>query len=208
MEKLRGPGLKAESIGMLQVADTVIETLINGWWLVTVEDCMTENYGEGYWLELLVNGRKLSLSETGFLTIDDVSDGMFVLNWTDVVMVLGMNANYFKNKAPEHVQEEASKCGYCDSTTYPHICLGSATEMVSTANASAPKPPKVTQVDQDATDMSKAAAQCNCGSNSSNWRHHKQIAAEPNQCVFYKEGKRIQIRERKMLRLFFSGRRS
>jgi len=199
MEKLRGHGLRDDAIGVIQVGDVVAEILVNGWWIITVEDCMTNLHGHGYYLELSQNGRKLDMNQTGFLTVDDVIDGMFVSTWHEAMLFLGWSIKYFKDRTPSSQEEE--KCGWCDSTTYPHICEGSLTtlmrwvkegaDLVSTANASAPKPPKVTQGEQDRADMSAAWSRCNCEIAQTDWRQHAPS------CEYYKEGKRIHLRNRR-----------
>ena len=185
METLIGPGLRDEKdIGQIQVADTVTEILINGWWLITVEDCMVSKRGEGYWLELLVNHEKTDLVGTGFMTIDDVIDGMFVQDWANVMMMTGININYFKDRSPLTARREANEAA-----------------MVTTANASAPNPAKISQQDQDKIDMDVGLNHCACPSTSGRWQRHVG-------CTFYEAGRRIQTRQKAMLRNFFSGRRS
>ena len=203
MEKLRGHGLRDDAISAMQVGETIIEILINGWWIIRVEDCMTNDHGHGYYMELMQNHRKLNLDSTAFETFDDDIDGMFIASWDTVIAILTLNVYYFKDKVPERELEAFVKCGWCDSTTYPHVCDGSLTEAlpdiarggrISTANASAPKPPKVTQEDQDKIDMSKAAAHCSCTSQSKGWLYHW------SGCDFYKEGQRIQARKDRIQR--------
>ena len=203
MEKLRGHGLRDDAIGVMQVTETIAEVLINGWWIITVEDCMTNDHGHGYFLELMVNNRKLNLQETGFETIDHPIDGLFVKTWHHVQLFLGWNIDYLKDMAPSRELKAFVKCGWCDSETYPHICESSLTEALpdiarggrlSTANASAPKPPKVTQEDQDKIDMAKAAGRCSCTSQSKGWLYHW------SGCDFYKEGQRIQARKDRIQR--------
>jgi len=202
MEKLQGHGLRDDAIGVMQVGETITEILVNGWWIITVEDCMTNLHGHGYYLELLVNHRKLSLEETGFLTIDDTVDGMFAYEWSHVLAVLTINIDHFKDRVPRS-EPEGDECGWCGSTTYPHICDGTLTEqirkrceaaMVTTANASAPKPPKRTQARQDMLDMSKAWGTCICPSRSGIWQEHAVG------CLFHREGDRIQHRKDRVAR--------
>ena len=197
MEKLRGHGLRDDAIGVMQVGETITEILINGWWIITVEDCMTNDHDHGYYLELRENHRKTNLAETGFLTIGDSLDGMFAYEWSHALALLTLNLDYFKDRAPSRELEAFVECRWCGSKTYPHICESSLAELadiskgglVSTANASAPKPPKVTQEDQDDIDMAKAAGRCSCTSQSKLWLYHW------SGCDFYKEGERIQSRK-------------
>lgn len=100
METLIGCGLRDDDIGMIQVGDTITEILINGWWMITVEECMTNDHGKGYLIELMVNREKLSLCETGFMTVDDVIDHLFTNNWIQAVTILGLNIDHFKENTP------------------------------------------------------------------------------------------------------------
>ena len=201
MEKLRGHGLRDDAIGMMQVGETITEILINGWWIISVEDCMTNNYGHGYYLELSANHQKRSLIETGFLTIDGAMDGLFVASWHDAMRFVGWNIDWFKDRTPD----EPEKCGWCGATTYPHICDGTLTEQinrldkivkVTTANASEPKPSEVAQEDQDKIDMSEAFCQCSCVISVADWEMH------PNRCEVRLEGERIQRRKDRVARYF------
>ena len=200
MEKLRGHGLR--ELGTVQAGPTIVEVLVNGWWVITIQECMTNDDEIAYLIELSENCQQMDLIHVGFMTINAPNDIMLVRDWQQALMFFGWNVDHFKDKVPTRVKPEpleAEGCGWCGQTVYPHICGGSLTEeagIVSTANASKPNPPRVTQAHKDELDMASARLECSCGSPSGNWQNHSHT------CSYNKEAVRIAKRKVRVIELF------